>query len=209
MAKKKKFRNALFIGRFQPFHDGHLKVIQDIAQESEALVIVIAGPARPDRRNPFSFKERKRMVQLALRGEGIKYSIHETHDVNDDGRWNRHVKKFGRFDVAYSRNPWTARCLKALGIPVKKHRFYERYKNCGREIRKRILHGKRWDSLVPQAVYSVRQENKRRGKAENNMQIKILAAFNTLWVPFLMVIRKACILNAGAGMNMMFRTTSS
>jgi nicotinamide-nucleotide adenylyltransferase len=152
--KKKKFKRALFIGRFQPFHDGHLNVIEDIAKESGRLTIIIAGPARPDARNPFSFAERKRMAELALAGGKIRnYEIHETRDVNDDGKWGEHVKRLGPFDIAYSRNPWTVRCLKNAGITVAKHKFYGRYKNCGSEIRKRIMHGKRWKNLVPYRVY--------------------------------------------------------
>jgi len=154
MAKAKKFGRVLFIGRFQPFHDGHLKVIKDLAGQSGKLMILIAGPEKPDAKNPFSFEEREKMTRLALAGEGVRnYEIARIIDVNDDEKWGRQIKKFGAFDIAYSRNPWTTRCLKKAGIPVKRHRFYERCKTCGREIRKRILNGRRWDSLVPPAVY--------------------------------------------------------
>ncbi|MCK4335805.1 MAG: nicotinamide-nucleotide adenylyltransferase, partial [Candidatus Aenigmarchaeota archaeon] len=104
-------------------------------------------------KNPFSFEERKEMLRKTLDSGGMDYEIRKVHDVNDDGEWNEEIKKLGEFDVAYSRNPWTIQCLKRIGIPVKKHKFYERYKNCGREIRERILEGEEWKNLVPEEVY--------------------------------------------------------
>lgn len=151
---KGKGRKALFIGRFQPFHNGHLMVIKDILKESEKITIVIGGPAKPDGRNPFSFEERERMVRLAMKSEGITtYEIRKVADVMNDDEWNGKIRRLGKFDVAYSRNPWVICCLKKIGISVKRHKFYERYKNCGREIRKRIVEGKEWKNLVPPEVY--------------------------------------------------------
>lgn len=145
---------GLFIGRFQPFHNGHLKVIRDILEENERITIVIGGPAKTDEKNPFSFGERERMIRLALKSEGIKtYRIHPIANVNDDEKWNAKIRKLGEFDVAYSRNPWVARCLRKIGIHVKKHAFYQRYKNCGRVIRHRIIDGNEWKNLVNPAVY--------------------------------------------------------
>lgn len=144
---------ALFIGRFQPFHNGHLKVIEDILKENERITIVIAGPEKPNEKNPFSFKEREEMVKRVLGKKEIYYEIREITDVNDDDEWNEKIQKLGKFDVVYSRNLWTIRCLKKIGIPVKKHKFYRRWKNCGREIRKRIIEGKEWEKLVPTEVH--------------------------------------------------------
>jgi nicotinamide-nucleotide adenylyltransferase len=144
---------ALFIGRFQPLHNGHLKVIRDILKENEKITIVICGPEKPDEKNPFSFKEREEMVRRTLDREGIKYEIHNIRDVGDDGEWSEKIRKLGEFGVAYSRNPWTIRCLEKIGVPVRKHRFYRRCKNCGRVIRERIIEGKEWGKLVPKEVY--------------------------------------------------------
>ena len=147
-------KNVLFIGRFQPFHNGHLAAIRDAARKSDKITIVVAGPGKPDARNPFSFAERKRMIKLALSAAGIKnYAVRELRDMNDDKKWSAAIAKLGRFDIAYSRNPWTSRCLKLAGIPVAKHKFYARYKNCGREIRECIIQHKNWSALVPAAVY--------------------------------------------------------
>lgn len=144
---------ALFIGRFQPFHNGHMEVIKEILRDNESITIVIAGPEKPDEKNPFSFEEREEMIKKVLEKEEIDYETHEILDLNNDEKWSENIKKIGKFKVAYSRNPWTISCLKKAGIPVKKHKFYERYKNCGRVIRERIPEGKEWKDLVPKEVY--------------------------------------------------------
>ncbi len=149
---------ALFIGRFQPFHNGHMEVIRDMLKENKRITIVICGPENPDEKNPFSFGEREEMLRRVLGREGIRYETREITDVNDDDEWGVNIQKLGEFDVVYSRNPWTIRCMERIGITVKKHRFYKRWKNCGRVIRERILEGKEWKDLVPKEVYEYVRE---------------------------------------------------
>ena len=63
---------ALFIGRFQPVHNGHIHTIKQIMDECDKLVIVI-GSAQyshsPD--NPFSGGERVMFLKRALKDEGL------------------------------------------------------------------------------------------------------------------------------------------
>ena len=56
----KKYDYLVFIGRFQPFHNGHKRVI-DHALELSKKVIVLVGSVDQPRctRNPFTFQERK------------------------------------------------------------------------------------------------------------------------------------------------------
>lgn len=58
---------AVLIGRFQPFHSGHLRVIKHGLAHARR-VIVCVGSARGVRslRNPFTFEERARMIMEAL-----------------------------------------------------------------------------------------------------------------------------------------------
>jgi len=48
-------KRGLFVGRFQPFHLGHLGVVKDILNEVDELVIVV-GSAQYSHRidNPFT-----------------------------------------------------------------------------------------------------------------------------------------------------------
>ncbi len=60
----------VFIGRFQPFHNGHLAVIKTALSHSQNVIIFI-GSADSSRcpRNPFTFSERKKMIEKSLMQE--------------------------------------------------------------------------------------------------------------------------------------------
>ncbi len=60
---KKEFHLLVFIGRFQPFHREHKRVIDTALAKSENVLVLIgsAGAARTVR-NPFTYAERKSMI---------------------------------------------------------------------------------------------------------------------------------------------------
>lgn len=60
---KKEFDLLVFIGRFQPFHMEHRRVIEQALEKSENVLVLIgsAGKARSIR-NPFTYEERARFV---------------------------------------------------------------------------------------------------------------------------------------------------
>ena len=59
----KEFDLLVFVGRFQPFHNEHKRVI-DIALQKSKNVLILVGSAGKARtiRNPFTFDERKKMI---------------------------------------------------------------------------------------------------------------------------------------------------
>ena len=63
---------ALFVGRFQPFHHGHLHAIKLILEEADDMVIVV-GSAQMSHEldNPFTAGERIEMIQAALRQANV------------------------------------------------------------------------------------------------------------------------------------------
>jgi cytidyltransferase-like protein len=61
-------RTAVFIGRFQPFHDGHRACIQHILTENDACVVLVRDTAK-DERNPYSLAERYAMIRAAFPDE--------------------------------------------------------------------------------------------------------------------------------------------
>lgn len=58
---------AVFIGRFQPFHIGHLFVFRESLKHAKALIVLVgsSGGAR-SLRNPFTFAERQEMIRQSL-----------------------------------------------------------------------------------------------------------------------------------------------
>jgi len=146
---------ALFIGRFQPFHNGHLAVIKDLLHHYDHVNIVI-GSAQEERteQNPFSDDEREEMIRYTLEAERLPehYSIFKSEDKNDDEKWALHIMELCHFDIAFTNNAWPARCLEKLGIVVKNHKFYNRDELIGTDIRELIRKGESWEELVPAKV---------------------------------------------------------
>jgi len=61
--------SCLFVGRFQPFHNGHLMVIKGMVKVCEKVVIGVGSSQEsmtPE--NPFTATERREMIQRALQG---------------------------------------------------------------------------------------------------------------------------------------------
>ena len=89
-------RDALvFIGRFQPFHNGHKAVIDAaLKQAKEVIVVVGSSFAARNIRNPFTFEERKAMIEAAFPDEAPK--------LGKEGR----VKVVPVSDYPYDDNKW-------------------------------------------------------------------------------------------------------
>ena len=58
---------AVYVGRFQPFHNGHLALLRHALSVAPQGILVI-GSAHQARtpKNPFSWQERAEMVRLTL-----------------------------------------------------------------------------------------------------------------------------------------------
>lgn len=61
------FDALVFIGRFQPFHKGHFEVIRTALKRAKRVVVVVGSSFAPRNvRNPFTFAERKAMIEAAF-----------------------------------------------------------------------------------------------------------------------------------------------
>jgi len=148
---------GLFVGRFQPFHFGHLKAIKDVLKEVKELVIVI-GSAQYSHNinNPFTAGERLTMIRRALEEAGIDSSrvwVVPVPDVHLHMMWVSAVEGYTpKFDVVYSNEPLTCRLFMEAGYEVKAIRFHERKLYSSTEIRERMLKDESWEKLVPKSV---------------------------------------------------------
>jgi len=69
----KEFDFLIFIGRFQPLHNGHVKVIQEALSRSARVGILIGSATAPrSLRNPWTYDERIAMIQNAFSEEDRK-----------------------------------------------------------------------------------------------------------------------------------------
>jgi adenylyl-sulfate kinase len=73
---------ALFIGRWQPFHNGHDYIIRQKLDEGKPVLIAVRDTPI-DEANPFSVKERMDMIRAAYVGEDVQViSIPDIESVN-------------------------------------------------------------------------------------------------------------------------------
>lgn len=91
-------KQALFVGRFQPFHNGHLDAIKKILSVEDRVVIVI-GSAEENNEpaNPFTAGERFQMIEAALGAEGIerdRYVIIPVRNVKNFMLWTVHIDQY-------------------------------------------------------------------------------------------------------------------
>lgn len=91
----KEFDFLVFIGRFQPFHLGHLQVIREGLEKAKQLII-LAGSAHQPRstRNPWTITEREAMIRGAVTSEeSERIHVAPLMDiVYNDESWVRNVQ---------------------------------------------------------------------------------------------------------------------
>ena len=156
-------RRALFVGRFQPFHNGHLHAITKIMGESDELLIVVGSAQmshEPD--NPFTAGERLEMIRYALDSAGVdtgRYMLIPIPDAPAHRVWVSQVEsQTPRFDVVYTNQSLTRRLLVEAGYDVRGIDLYMRDQFEATEIRRRILEGEDWEELVPSEVHAYLKE---------------------------------------------------
>lgn len=150
-------KRGLFVGRFQPFHLGHLYTIKKILNEVQELIIVVGSTQRshePD--NPFTVGERVLMLKNSLTEAGIdakRYLIIPVPDASMHSTWVAQVVSYTPpFDVVYTNDALTRRLFQEAGFKVKPVSLYKRDEYWATEVRGRMLSGGKWDKLVPKAV---------------------------------------------------------
>ncbi|HVP23990.1 MAG TPA: nicotinamide-nucleotide adenylyltransferase [Conexivisphaerales archaeon] len=155
---------ALLIGRFQPFHLGHVRAIEYALKRADMLVLVIGSAQRShEYRNPFTAGERMEMIELVLRKKGLLESVifAELPDVENHSLWVPLLKSLvPRFDMAFSNDALSIRLFKENGIHVEEVPLLRRDELQATEIRHRIASGKRWEHLVPREVSLYLNETK-------------------------------------------------
>ncbi|UIP00900.1 nicotinamide-nucleotide adenylyltransferase [Halobaculum sp. CBA1158] len=151
---------GFYIGRFQPYHNGHHHMVEEIAEEVDELVLGIgsAGDSHT-RRNPFTAGERIMMVTKSLTEFDVTTYAVPIEDLERNSVWVSHVQSMcPKFDVAYSNNPLVVRLFEEAGVEVRSSPMFRREVLEGSELRERMIDGEGWRDLVPDAVAGVVEE---------------------------------------------------
>lgn len=111
-----KYNYAVFIGRFQPLHNGHLENINNALKIADKVLILVGSAyAARNIRNPFTFDERRKMI---LNSFGFN-NFQEEAPRDEEGEiiFNRLIIKPIR-DFLYNDQDWMAEVQGVVGEEI-------------------------------------------------------------------------------------------
>ncbi len=154
----KKIERALFVGRFQPFHLGHYKVIKSLLKKFNEIIIVV-GSSNEKRtvNNPYSAGERIELIRKAFTKTDLaRIIIVPVPDVNNHAIWPRLVfEQTPAFEIVFSNNDLVRRLFDEMGIKTSKIKFINRKQYEGQRIRTMMENkNEKWKKLVPKQLVS-------------------------------------------------------
>lgn len=154
-------QSALFIGRFQPFHKGHLEMVKKILKNNERIIIVIGSAEKNFIQNdPLTAAERFQVIDESLKEAKIsaeKYCIIPIRNVNNYALWIHHVNiyvpPYTRLytgskiaKACYCKNgPEIIQLKRVLGLSSTK-------------VRTALLKGKGWEKMLPPTAAKLLKE---------------------------------------------------
>ncbi len=148
---------GLLVGRFQPFHRGHLEVVRRLrAAHPGAPLLLVIGSAEvsytPE--NPFTAGERFEMIQRAVREAALdRVEIVPVQDIQRHALWVRYLEGLlPPFDRVYTNNPLTELLFTRAGYRVEHPALVDRRRCEGTRIRAQLASGRAWRDAVPPAV---------------------------------------------------------
>lgn len=95
MKQPKRYDLAIYIGRFQPFHLGHLHVLEQAKKIADRTIVLVGSSFRPRTiKNPFTFEERRDMIHGAAQAVDSKVTVVPLRDfIYRDDLWAQHVQE--------------------------------------------------------------------------------------------------------------------
>ncbi len=150
--------NGLYIGRFQPFHLGHLDAIKFALSQVENLWIGIGSSNKSnEKRNPFTADERKEMIISSLDNVTKKLiQIYYIPDIDVHEKWTYHIDSIvPKYDIVFSNDDFTHTLYQKRGIKVIPVPLKERENLSGTNIREKIAMGKSWEELVSEGTKKI------------------------------------------------------
>ncbi|MBS7610876.1 nicotinamide-nucleotide adenylyltransferase [Candidatus Bathyarchaeota archaeon] len=149
---------GLYIGRFQPFHLGHLEAVKWILERVDEVIIGIGSSQYSHSlKNPFTAGERITMIINALEWVGIerrRFLTLPIPDIHTHSLWVEHVISLTpSFQIVFTNEPLTKRLFEEDGrFKLSSIPFFKRELYSATEIRRRMVSGDSWEELVPKPV---------------------------------------------------------
>ena len=150
--------DGLLIGRFQPFHLGHLDAVLFGLSRIENLFICIGSSNKSnERRNPFSAEERREMIVSSIEPSmAARLKIFDIPDVGDHEKWTFEIDKIvPKYDVIFTNDEFTKTLFEKREMNVIPVVLKDREKFSGTNVRALIADDKNWQDLVPRGTKKV------------------------------------------------------
>jgi nicotinamide-nucleotide adenylyltransferase len=151
---------GLFVGRFQPFHKGHLATGKFALGKVDQLVIVVGSAQKShEPKNPFTAGERVRMIKETLDSDKVgagKILIIPVPDVDVHSLWTRQVDMLvPKYDIVFANDPFTLMLFRERGVKTMEAPLVDRSEMQATEIRRKMAMGEKWEGLVPAPVAKI------------------------------------------------------
>jgi len=158
-----KYKTGLVVGRFQPFHLGHLYLIREALKHAEKIIIALGSSNIEDTNNPLPYVTRVEMLKKVIEHEKIKdrvLKIVPSPDDPDDNVWlKRLIENTGKFDIEIGNNDWTNDILEKAGYKVLRVPYFKRDIYQGIIIRNLFEKNGDWQLRVPKYLFEYVKEN--------------------------------------------------
>jgi nicotinamide-nucleotide adenylyltransferase len=158
-------KSGLMMGRFQPFHNGHMKLARQILDDCDELVVAVGSSQfNYTLTNPFTAGERVYFIHDSLAEEKIdlkRVYIVPILNLENNSIWVQHLKSMlPKFDSIYTGNKFVLELLSRSSeiFDIRNPIFYDKNNCNGTNIRMNIVMNKEWKDFVPDAVYRIISE---------------------------------------------------
>ena len=162
--------NGLLIGRFQPFHLGHLDALRYALSKVDKLWVGLGSSNKPiEKNNPFSAEERKKMILSSI-GDSIrnKIEIYFIPDFEDHIKWAEHIDTIvPKFDIVFTNDEMTKHLYSKRQTKVDVIPFTKRDALSGTNIRDLMLGDQPWEELVPDGTRNFLNEINAKQRLKN------------------------------------------
>lgn len=153
--------NGLLIGRFQPFHLGHIEALRFALSQVDNLWIGIGSSNKPtEKNNPFTADERKEMILSSIDNSiSSRIQIYHIPDFENHKTWIENIDLIvPDFGVIFTNDELTQSLYSKRGKKISSVPLRERETLSGTNIREKIISDQNWYDLVPEGTKTVLQK---------------------------------------------------
>ncbi|MBP7773712.1 adenylyltransferase/cytidyltransferase family protein [Candidatus Gracilibacteria bacterium] len=144
---------AVFLGRFQPFHIGHMSIVEKIFADYDSLILIIGSSDKSGTdENPWNLQEREEIIRASIPLElQERMDIVGLADVPDDDVWCENLKALLPSEVVlFTGNEWVRDICQRHGITTDWIDSYD-IDISGTKIREMIQKGEdvsQWTNII-------------------------------------------------------------